>query len=135
MGLFKQRGSMAKASLSAPVNSLEEMTNCGLACMNYCKRQWDWMSLVNAPCYFLFLHLPLQITFCVIHRLKILGVMKAVLILTESQISFYRFKHPMCLVHLLSKPVDVPLLIAVGVGPSVCICVANVSFIESRYLN
>lgn len=47
---------------------------------------------------------------------------------------FYRFRHPTCLVNLLSKPVDVPLLIAVGVGPTLCICVANVSFIESWYL-
>lgn len=39
MGLFKQRRTIAKAPVSASVNSLEEMTNCGLACMSYCKRQ------------------------------------------------------------------------------------------------
>lgn len=39
MGLFKQVRSIAKAPLSAPVNSLGEMTNCGLGHINYCKRQ------------------------------------------------------------------------------------------------
>lgn len=39
MGLFKQRKSMAKAALSAPVNSLEKMTKCGLACMRECSSE------------------------------------------------------------------------------------------------